>query len=141
MRTHLPRRLQLAIFSAALLLPSLVGAQHAGHHPAPPAGAQDNPLLNAGEILTGLLAAVVAFQAALAYREGRLGKGVTWVAVGMVIMSIGHFILVAKRYAHFDVLGFLGESGSFVAFSFAVFSSFLASAFGFWQIRRAAVAD
>lgn len=138
MRRPTRSRLRLALLAAAMALPSLAFAQHAGHHPVAPAGAQDNPALNAGEILTGLLAAVVAFQAALAYREGRLGRGMTWVAVGMVIMSIGHFILVAKRYAHFDVLGFLGESGSFIAFSFAVFASFLASAFGFWQIRRAA---
>jgi hypothetical protein len=115
-----------------------LGQEHGDHHPAAPAAIHDNPVLNAGEIITGLLAAVVAFQAAMAYREGRLGKGVTWVAVGMVIMSVGHFILVAKRVAGFDLLGFLGATGSFIAFSVAVFSSFLASAYGFWQIRKAA---
>ena len=61
----------------------------------------------------------------------------TWVAVGMTIMSVGHLILVVRRMS-FDPLGFLGATGSFVAFSFAVFASFIASAWGFWTIRKAA---
>lgn len=101
-------------------------------------GIESNLILNGTEILTGLAAAAVAFQAALAYREGLLGKGMTWVAVGMTVMSIGHLILVVRRLS-FDPLGFLGVTGSFVAFSCAVFASFMASAWGFWIIRKAAM--
>jgi hypothetical protein len=104
----------------------------------PPPGIESNLFLNGIEIFTGLAAAAVAFQAALAYREGRLGKGMTWVAVGMTIMSVGHLILVVRRVS-FDPLGFLGATGSFVAFSCAVFTSFIASAWGFWTIRKAAL--
>ena len=99
---------------------------------------EGNLILNGIEILTGFAAAAVAFQAALAYREGRLGKGMTWVAVGMAVMAIGHVILVVRRLS-FDPLGFLGATGSFVAFSCAVFVSFMASAWGFWTIRKAAM--
>src|SRR5207253_9632689 len=124
----------------ALLLSATVYAQddHAGHLPPPPAGLESNTLLNAIEIVTGLAAAAVAFQAALAYREGRLGKGMTWVAIGMIVMSVGHLILVVRREG-VDPLGFLGPIGSYVAFSFAVFISFIASAWGFWTIRKAAL--
>jgi hypothetical protein len=55
----------------------------------------------------------------------------------MTVMSVGHLILVVRRVS-FDPLGFLGATGSFVAFSFAVFASFIASAWGFWTIRKAA---
>ena len=57
-----------------LLLPVAAYAQHEGHLPPPPAGLESNLVLNGIEIITGLAAAAVAFQAALAYREGRLGK-------------------------------------------------------------------
>jgi hypothetical protein len=130
----------LVIGLVVVAAPLVALGQHEGHHPEPPPAITANPLINALEAVTGLLAAVVAFLAALAYREGRLGRGMTWVAAGMVIMSIGHFILVAKRFIRFDPLGFLGETGSFVAFSLAVFASFLSSAYGFWVIRRVATA-
>lgn len=119
-----------------LLLPTTVFGQM-DHGPAA-SGLESNLILNGTEILTGLAAAVVAFQAALAYREGRLGKGMTWVAVGMTVMSVGHLILVVRRTG-FDPLGFLGATGSFVAFTAAVFASFIASAWGFWTIRKAAM--
>ena len=121
-----------------LLLPVAAYAQHEGHLPPPPAGLESNLVLNGIEIITGLAAAAVAFQAALAYREGRLGKGMTWVAIGMIVMSVGHLILVVRREG-VDPLGFLGPIGSYVAFSFAVFISFIASAWGFWTIRKAAM--
>ena len=121
-----------------LLLPVAAYAQHEGHLPPPPAGLESNLVLNGIEIITGLAAAAVAFQAALAYREGRLGKGMTWVAIGMIVMSVGHLILVVRREG-VDPLGFLGPVGSYVAFSGAVFISFIASAWGFWTIRKAAL--
>jgi|GEM_PF-5880660 len=127
---------RFSLLLTALLWPAMASAQHASHQAIP--DIQSNLGLNATEIATGLAAAIVAFQAALAYREGKLGKGMSWVAVGMVIMSVGHFILVTKRFLNIDPLGFLGQIGSFVAFSFAVFASFTASAFGFWLMRRAA---
>ena len=117
------------------LLPVVAMAQHPG---SPPNTITSNPILNITEVLTGLAAAVVAFQAAVAYREGRMGRGITWVAVGMVIMALGHFILVVQRFFHMDPLGFLGSTGSFVAFSLAVFASFTSSAAGFYLIRKAA---
>ena len=110
-------------------------AQHDG---SPPTTIATNPILNITEVLTGLAAAFVAFQAAVAYREGRIGRGITWVAVGMVIMAVGHFILVSRRFFHLDPLGFLGSTGSSVAFSLAVFASFISSAAGFYLIRKAA---
>jgi hypothetical protein len=121
-----------------VLLPATAYAQHEEHVPPPPTGLESNLVLNGIEIITGLAAAAVAFQAALAYREGRLGKGMTWVAVGMIVMSVGHLILVVRREG-FDPLGFLGVAGSYVAFSLAVFASFTASAWGFWTIRKAAL--
>ena len=122
-----------------LLLPATVYAQqHEEHVPPPPTGLESNLVLNGIEIITGLAAAAVAFQAALAYREGRLGKGMTWVAVGMIVMSVGHLILVVRREG-VDPLGFLGAAGSYIAFSLAVFASFTASAWGFWMIRKAAL--
>jgi hypothetical protein len=124
----------------ALLLSTAVYAQgeHEGHLPPPPPGLESNTVLNTIEIITGVAAAAVAFQAALAYREGRLGKGMTWVAVGMIVMSVGHVILVVRREG-IDPLGFLGPVGSYVAFAGAVFISFIASAWGFWTIRKAAM--
>jgi hypothetical protein len=113
-------------------------AAMAQHHGSPGDTITSNPILNVTEVLTGLAAAFLAFQAAVAYREGRIGRGITWVAVGMVIMAVGHFILVARRLFHMDPLGFLGSTGSFIAFSFAVFASFTSSAAGFYLIRRAA---
>lgn len=132
------RRLLSSLAISAVVVPVLAWAQHEGHT-APPE-ISNNVFLNFGEVVTGLAAALVAFQAALAYREGRLGKGMTWVAVGMTIMAVGHFILVIKRFLGVDPLGFLGTTGSFVAFTFAVFGSFITSALGFWMIRRAAQA-
>jgi hypothetical protein len=120
-----------------VLLPATAYAQHEGHV-APPPGLESNLVLNGIEIITGLAAAAVAFQAALAYREGSLGKGMTWVAVGMIVMSVGHLILVVRREG-VDPLGFLGPVGSYIAFSAAVFVSFIASAWGFWTIRKAAL--
>jgi hypothetical protein len=120
-----------------VLLPSTAYAQHE-EHVAPPSGLESNLVLNGIEIITGLAAAAVAFQAALAYREGRLGKGMTWVAIGMIVMSVGHLILVVRREG-LDPLGFLGPVGSYIAFSAAVFLSFIASAWGFWTIRKAAL--
>src|SRR5690242_7003146 len=102
----------LAVALPMMGLPLIAFAQHEGHMPV-----SENPILNIIEVITGLAAAVVAFQAALAYREGKLGKGVAWVTVGMVIMSVHHFILVAKRFLHFDPLSFLGETGGTIAFS------------------------
>ena len=132
----------VATWAGALLLlvPGWAFAQHLGMpmHGEP---IENNVFLNCTEVLTGLAAAVVAFQAALAYREGRLGKGMTWVAVGMVIMSVGHFVLVIKRFIGFDPFGFLGHTGSFIAFSLAVFASFGASAAGFWMMRKAALSQ
>ncbi len=119
----------------SFLLPAVALAQHDGSSPAT---ITSNPILNITEVLTGLAAAFVAFQAAVAYREGRIGRGITWVAVGMVIMSVGHFILVARRFLNIDPLGFLGSTGSAVAFSLAVFASFVSSAAGFYLIRKAA---
>ena len=121
---------------AALVLPATALAQHVDHNPPP--AIEGSLIINGLEILTGLAAAAFAFQAALAYREGRLGKGMTWVAIGMVVMSIGHLILVVRRLTG-DPLGFLGATGSFIVFSCAVFASFAASAWGFWMIRKAAV--
>lgn len=140
------RTVRFASMLAVLLAPTImfllqsatVYAQHEGHLPPPPAGLESNLVLNAIEIITGLAAAAVAFQAALAYREGRLGKGMTWVAVGMIVMSVGHVILVVRREG-IDPLGFLGPVGSYVAFAAAVFISFIASAWGFWTIRKAAM--
>ena len=120
-----------------LALPAVAYAQHEEHATAP-AGLESNLILNGIEIITGVAAAAVAFNAALAYREGRLGKGMTWVAVGMIVMSVGHLILVVRREG-VDPLGFLGPVGSYVAFSAAVFVSFIASAWGFWTIRKAAL--
>jgi hypothetical protein len=117
------------------LAPVAAMAQHQG---SPLHTITSNPVLNITEVLTGLAAAFVAFQAAVAYREGRLGRGITWVALGMVIMAVGHFILVAQRFLHVDPLGFLGSTGSFIAFSLAVFASFTSSAAGFYLIRKAA---
>jgi hypothetical protein len=37
-----------------------------------------------------------------------------------------------------DPLGFLGSTGSSIAFSLAVFASFISSAAGFYLIRKAA---
>ena len=125
----------LALFSATIYAQ---GDEHAGHLPPPPAGLESNTILNAVEIITGLAAAAVAFQAALAYREGRLGKGMTFVAIGMIVMAVGHVILVVRRVG-IDPLGFLGPVGSYVAFAGAVFLSFIASAWGFWTIRKAAM--
>ena len=119
----------------SVLFPALALAQHDASSPNT---ITSNPLLNITEVLTGLAAAFVAFQAALVYREGRIGRGITWVAVGMVIMAVGHFILVARRFFHIDPLGFLGSTGSFIAFSLAVFASFTSSAAGFYLIRKAA---
>jgi hypothetical protein len=107
-------------------------------HESPANTITSNPVLNIVEVLTGLAAAFVAFQAALVYRQGRIGRGITWVAVGMVIMAVGHFILVARRFFQMDPLAFLGTTGSFIAFSFAVFASFTSSAAGFYLIRKAA---
>lgn len=121
-----------------VLLPSTVYAQHEEHLPPPPAGLESNLVLNGIEIITGIAAAAVAFQAALAYREGRLGKGMTWVAIGMIVMSVGHVILVIRREG-IDPLGFLGPVGSYIGFAGAVFISFTASAWGFWTIRKAAL--
>jgi hypothetical protein len=132
------RAVRLAAVLMVVALPVVLRAQHDQHSPAPPADIEGNLVLNGIEILTGLAAAAVAFQAALAYREGRLGKGMTWVAVGMTVMSVGHLILVVRRMS-FDPLGFLGATGSFIAFSCAVFASFMASAWGFWMIRKAAI--
>ena len=131
-----PRTVRVALVLAVLVLPVAVFAQHDEH--APPPGIESNLILNGFEILTGVAAAAVAFQAALAYREGRLGKGMTLVAVGMTVMAVGHLILVIRREG-IDPLGFLGATGSFIAFSFAVFASFIASAWGFWMIRKAAL--
>ena len=131
------RTVRLGLLVAVLALPVTAFAQHEAHSAAD-SGIESNAILNGLEILTGMAAAAVAFQAALAYREGQLGKGMTWVAVGMTVMSLGHLILVVKREG-LDPLGFLGATGSFIAFSCAVFASFLASAFGFWMIRKAAL--
>jgi len=125
---------QAYIVIAATLTPTLAWAQHQHHQVS---DIEQNAFLNLTEVVTGLAAAVVAFQAALAYREGRLGKGMTWVAVGMIIMSVGHFILAMKRMVGFDPLALLGQTGGFVVFSIAVFASFVSSAFGFWLVRRA----
>jgi hypothetical protein len=118
----------------SLLSPAVALAQHA----SPAATITSNPFLNITEVLTGLAAAFVAFQAAVVYRQGRIGQGITWIAVGMVIMAVGHFILVARRLFQLDPLGFLGSTGSFIAFSLAVFSSFISFAAGFYLIRKAA---
>jgi hypothetical protein len=115
-----------------------IGAALAQHHA--PAPAESSLLLNGIEVATGLVAAVMSFQAALAYREGLLGKGVTWVSVGMVLMAVGHLVLVIRRVAGVDPFAFAGQTGSFVLFSLAVFASFGASAFGFYLIRGAATA-
>ena len=132
------RTVRTATLLAFLVLPVIASAQHE-EHSAAASGIESNVILNGIEIVTGVAAAAVAFQAALAYREGRLGKGMTWVAVGMTVMSVGHLILVVRR-AGVDPLGFLGSTGSFIAFSCAVFASFIASAWGFWMIRKAAIA-
>jgi hypothetical protein len=124
-----------AMMVGSFLFPAAAMAQHDG---SPPDTITSNPLLNISEVLTGLAAAFIAFQAAVAYREGRIGRGITWVAVGMVIMAVGHFILVARRFFHMDPLGFLGSTGSFIAFSLAVLASFISSAAGFYLIRKAA---
>jgi hypothetical protein len=137
------RAVRRAVLLTVLLLPATpLFAQHdmgamAGGEGAAPADIQGNLVLNGIEIVTGVAAALVAFQAALAYREGSLGKGMTWVAVGMTVMPVGHLILVVRRVS-FDPLAFLGTTGSFIAFSLAVFLSFGASAWGFWTIRKAA---
>jgi hypothetical protein len=73
------------------LLPAAALAQHDGSSTST---ITTSPILNITEVLTGLSAAFVAFQAAVAYREGRIGRGITWVAVGMVI-----FILVSRRFS------------------------------------------
>jgi hypothetical protein len=136
------RAVRRAVLLTILLVPAApLFAQHdmgamGGSEAAPP-DIQGNLVLNGIEIVTGVAAALVAFQAALAYREGSLGRGMTWVAVGMTVMSVGHLILVVRRVS-FDPLGFLGATGSFIAFSLAVFLSFGASAWGFWTIRKAA---
>jgi hypothetical protein len=143
-RSRLPSNVATLAPSAGTLLLVLFAAASAAAQPAghaqhmPGYEMQTNLTLNLTEIVTGIAASLMAFQAALAYREGRLGRGMTWVSVGMVIMAIGHIILVLQRIAHFDVLGFLGPSGSFVAFSIAVFASFISSGFGFWLIRHEA---
>jgi hypothetical protein len=124
-----------AMTVSSIVLPATVMAQH---DVTSPDTITSNPLLNITEVLTGLAAAFVAFEAAVAYRKGRIGRGITWVAVGMVIMALGHFILVARRLFHVDLLGFLGSTGSFIVFSLAVFASFTSSAAGFYLIRKAA---
>jgi len=124
-----------ATIIGSVLFPTIALAQHDGSGPGT---ISSNPILNITEVLTGLAAAFVAFQAAVVFRQGRIGRGITWVAVGMVIMAVGHFILVARRVFHTDPLGFLGSTGSFIAFSLAVFASFISSAAGFYLIRKAA---
>jgi hypothetical protein len=128
-----------AMTVGSFLFPAAAMAQHdMVSQVSPPNTITSNPILNITEVLTGLAAAFVAFQAAVVFREGRIGRGITWVAVGMVIMAVGHFILVARRFFHMDPLGFLGSTGSFIAFSLAVFASFTSSAAGFYLIRKAA---
>jgi hypothetical protein len=132
------------IVAAAMVVLAVVGGtaqaeMHSIHEQhAPPADISSNVWLNVIEILTGLAASLMALQATLAYRAGRLGRGMRWVTLGMVVMAIGHIILVVRRIADFDLLGFLGHSGSFVGFSVAVFLSFVSSALGFWLIRHQA---
>jgi len=120
----------LAALVLVVFTPSLALAQGA-------AEVKENILLNSTEVFLGLCAAAMAFATAQVLRGGRLGKGMTWVAVGMVIMAIGHLILVVRRVGKFDPLAFLGETGSVIGFFLAVFCSFSASIFGFWLMRRA----
>ena len=127
-----PTLLSVVLTVVALLLsPSTAFAKAASYDVG------SNLFLNSFEVVAGFAAALMAFASARTYREGRLGKGMTWVAVGMTIMAFGHLILVVRRTAKFDPLGFLGTTGSILAFFCAVFASFIASALGFWLIRRA----
>lgn len=121
----------LALAEPAAAAPQSVHQAHASN-------IQANPVLNGIEVVTGIAASLMALQAALAYRARLLGKGVLWVTIGMMVMAVGHIILVLQRVASFDLLGFLGSTGSFVGFSLAVFLSFAASAYGFWVIRSQA---
>jgi hydrogenase-4 membrane subunit HyfE len=113
-----------------LLLPSTALAKGSGYDVG------TNLFLNSFEVVAGFAAALLAYASARTHRKRSIGKGMTFVAVGMGIMAIGHLILALRRTAKFDPLGFLGESGSVLAFFLAVFASFLASATGFWLIRR-----
>ncbi len=126
------QRLALPVLVAALVL-----APSTAHAASSSYDVGSNLFLNLFEVVAGFAAALMAFASARTYREGRLGKGMTWVAVGMLIMAFGHLILVVRRTAKVDPLSFLGDTGSIIAFFLAVFASFIASALGFWLIRRA----
>src|SRR5262249_37216728 len=117
----LRRSVSTALGVALFAMATTALAQHEAHggglNTQGMQGIQGNLALNVTEIVTGLAAALMALQAALAYREGRLARGMLLAAVGMVVMAVGHVILVLRRIINVDVLGFLGASGSFVAFS------------------------
>ena len=55
-----------------------------------------------------------------------------------VLVEPGLLVDRGTPVLHLDPLGFLGSTGSFIAFSLAVFASFISSAAGFYLIRKAA---
>jgi hypothetical protein len=95
------------------------------------------PLLFA-EAGFGVISVVFAFMAAKAFSGGKLASSILFVAIGAILMSIGHIVMAIDLYFHIDVFANLfGQVLGPILFRCVVAISLGTSIIGFYKLSKA----
>ncbi len=85
-----------------------------------------------------LLGVVFAFITARALRGGAFGTGMLYIAIGTLIMGVGHLSMTANSLWGFNVFDFLfGNTVGPIVFVVALILTWGLTGFGFYRILKA----
>ena len=91
------------------------------------------------EAIFGLVSVVFAFLAAKAYAGGKLASAIMLIALGQILMSVGHMVMAWDSYANTNTFAMLfGKSLGPVLFLIVVAISLGASLLGFYKLWKIA---
>lgn len=117
---------------AAAASPALALDSHATVH-----GFDNSLVLSALEIPFLLLAVVYGFRTAGALRGGVFGRGMGAVAIGMLVMAVGHALMMADMALHMNILDTLfGSLLGSIAWIVALIASWGLLGYGFHSIYQ-----
>jgi hypothetical protein len=84
-----------------------------------------------------LVAIIFGFLIAKSVRSSLIGRGMTFIALGSLVMAIGHIIMMADQFLKENILvGFLGQVGGAWAWVAALCTSWLFYGLGFFEIYK-----
>jgi preprotein translocase subunit SecG len=85
-----------------------------------------------------LLAVVLSIMTAYEFKGGALGKGMMFLAIGLLVMAVGHIHMQLQKFLNFDIFDLLfGKIGGNIAWVIALIITWGCTAYGFYSLYKA----